>query len=66
MVSSNLRSAASGASLFKGMVARVGAPTTELAAPMLTSGSANCTRGSGGEKLTGGVTGGGKLVEPTG
>ena len=43
MVSSSRRSAASGASLCSGMVARVGAPITEATAPMLSSGAANCT-----------------------
>ena len=66
MVSSNLRSAASGANLFKGMVARVGAPTTEVTAPMFASGDANCMGGPGGGRFTGGTAEGGKLAEPTG
>ena len=47
MVSSSRRSAASGASLFSGMVAWVGMPTTEATAPY-DSGGANCTAGLGG------------------
>jgi hypothetical protein len=67
MVSSRRRSAASGASLFSGMVARVGAPITEATAPMLSSGAANCTRAPvGAGYRTAELVGGGNLGEPTG
>src|SRR5918997_970260 len=60
MVSSSRRSAASGASLFSGMVTLVGVPTTEATAPY-DSGGANCTAGPPGEGYpTGGPAGGGK------
>src|SRR3954452_25286675 len=48
MVSSRRRSAASGASLLSGMVARVGVPSTEATAPASGGGAANCTGGPDG------------------
>src|SRR3954453_3735518 len=48
MVSSRRRSAASGASLLSGMVARVGVPSTEATAPASGGGAANCTGGPEG------------------
>jgi hypothetical protein len=63
-VSSNLRNAASGANLFKGIVARVGAPTTEVTAPRFTSGEANGRAAPLGAGRFSGGPAGGKLREP--